>query len=229
MGRGIVIVTGAFGILGKCVADFFESNGDKVARIDYAPVPEGAPGTLLGGVDLTRADAAQRALEQITGELGQPTALVNIAGGFTYETLAEGSPESWSNMFRMNALTAVTMCSVCLPALTSQAGAAIVNVGAAATAKAGAGMGAYTASKSAVKRLTESLAAELAGSDVTVNAVLPTIIDTPSNRKDMPDADVSEWVQPSAIAEVIAFLTSPAARCINGASIELSRGTGPAG
>ena len=147
---------------------------------------------------------------------GKPSILVNIAGGFVWETLADGGPSTWERMFRINALTAVTTCKVLLPTLSEQAGAAIINIGAAAAGKADMGMGAYTASKAAVAKLTESLAAELADKDVTVNAVLPTIIDTATNRADMPDADFSSWVRAKDIAQVIAFLASDGARSITG-------------
>ncbi len=225
MAKRVIIVTGAFGILGAAVARRFEADGDNVARIDYAPVPEGTPGLAIGGVDLADTAQARTAFEEVRQKLGTPSILVNVAGGFTWETLEDGGPDTWQRMFRMNALTAVTMCRTALPDLTSQAGAAIVNIGAAAAAKAEAGMGAYAASKGAVARLTESLAAEVAGSDLTVNAVLPTILDTPTNRKDMPDADFTQWVRPEDVADVIAFLASPAARCITGACLPVSRGT----
>lgn len=220
-----VIVTGAFGHLGSAVADHFEARGDKVARIDFAPAPAGSPAHHIGGVDLADCDAASAAIAAVCREIGAPDVLVNIAGGFIWETLAEGSLASWERMFRMNALTAATTCKIALPLLADRRGAAIVNIGAAAAGRADAGMGAYTASKAAVARLTESLAAELAGSDVTVNAILPTIIDTPANRRDMPDADFSAWVRPQDIALVAEFLASPAARSISGASIPVSRGT----
>lgn len=219
-----IIVTGAFGHLGSAVADHFEALGDRVARIDYAAAPEGAPAHHIGGVDLADGDAAHAAFRAACDRFGPPSVLVNIAGGFVWETLADGGPATWEKMFRINALTAATMCKVALPVLAEQDGAAIVNIGAAAAGKADAGMGAYAASKAAVARLTESLAAELAGKDVTVNAVLPTIIDTPANRKDMPDADTANWVSPAEIAKVIAFLASAGARCISGASIPVSRG-----
>lgn len=103
--------------------------------------------------------------------------------------------------------------------------ACIVNIGANAALKAAAGMGGYTASKTGVHRLTESLAEELRGSGVTVNAILPTIIDTPANRAEMPNSDFSEWVRPEAIADIVLFLSSPAARAITGALIPVSRGT----
>ena len=109
-----------------------------------------------------------------------------------------------------------------MPALI--AAGRVINIGAGAAVKAGMGMGSYAASKSGVHRLTEALAEELAGTSVTVNAILPSIIDTPTNRKDMPDADTSQWVQPAAVADVILFLASPAARSITGALIPVTRG-----
>ena len=226
MSSRIVVVTGAFGVLGRAVADRFEAGGDRVARIDYAPAPAGAPSHHIGGVDISRLAAAEDAVAAITAELGNPSVLVNVAGGFIWQTLADGGPDDWQRMYMMNTLTAVTMCKLLAPTLAKADSAAIINIGAAAAAKADAGMGAYAASKAGVARLTESLAAELANQGVTVNAVLPTILDTPTNRADMPDADFSQWVRPTDIAEVIYFLASPGARCITGASIPAARGTG---
>lgn len=219
-----VVITGAFGVLGSAVSDHLETLGCTVVRLDYAPSPRDVAGW-IGGVDLTDTAAAKAAWDQVLAETGTPSALVNIAGGFVWETLGEDGPATWERMFRMNTLTTVTMCTVAMETLKGQPGAAVVNIGAAAAAKADAGMGAYAASKAGVARLTESLAAELGDDDVTVNAVLPTIIDTPTNRADMPDADFSEWVSPEDIARVIAFLISNEARAITGASIPVSRGT----
>lgn len=221
-----VVVTGGFGVLGRAVAAAFRENGDRVARIDFASQAADAnPGGLdLGGVDLTDAAQAAAAVAGITDAMGGIAVLVNVAGGFVWEPLGEGAPEAWARMFAMNATTCVTMTAAALPTLKSMPGAAIVNIGAGSALVAGAGMGAYAASKQAVHKLTESLSAELAGSDCTVNAVLPSIIDTPTNRADMPDADWSQWVQPDALAKVILFLASPAARSISGALIPVSRG-----
>lgn len=221
-----VVVTGGYGVLGRAVAAAFRENGDRVARIDFAPQAADAnPGGIdLGRVDLTDAAQAAAAVAEITDAMGGIAVLVNVAGGFVWEPLGEGAPETWARMFAMNATTCVTMTAAALPTLKSMPGAAIVNIGAGSALVAGAGMGAYAASKQAVHKLTESLAAELAGSDCTVNAVLPSIIDTPTNRADMPDADWSQWVQPDALARVIVFLASPAARAISGALIPVSRG-----
>lgn len=221
-----IIVTGGFGILGRAVAEAFAAKGDRVARVDFAPpLAEPLAGGLdIGGVDLTDADSAAKVVADIVAAFGSVDVVVNIAGGFTWETLSNGDISTWSRMFAMNTLTTATMIKAALPELEKATAARIINIGAAGAVTAGAGMGAYAASKGAVHRLTESLAAEVADKDMTVNAILPTIIDTPANRADMPDADFASWVQPAAIADVILFLASPAARAINGALIPVSRG-----
>jgi NAD(P)-dependent dehydrogenase (short-subunit alcohol dehydrogenase family) len=225
-----VIVTGGFGVLGQAVSEAFARAGDKVARIDFAPNAAQAVGGALdfGGVDLTDPAATQAALDRVVAAHGGIDVLVNVAGGFTWETLADGSLESWAKMQAMNLQTNTTITKLALPALktagATSAGGRIVNIGAGAAIKAATGMGAYAASKAGVHRLTEALADELAGSGITVNAILPSIIDTPINRKEMPDADFSQWVRPEAAAEVILFLASPAARAVTGALIPVTRG-----
>ena len=224
-----IIVTGGFGILGQAVAQAFAGAGDKVARIDLAAeAVAGAPdpaGCLdLGAIDLTDAAATAAALDQVVAAHGGIDVLVNIAGGFTWETLDGGNLATWAKMQAMNLTSNVTITRLALPQLGKSTAGRIVNIGAGAAIKAAAGMGAYAAAKSGVHRLTEALAEEMASQGVTVNAVLPSIIDTPSNRADMPDADHSTWVQPAAIADVILFLASPAARAITGALIPVTRG-----
>lgn len=221
-----IIVTGGFGVLGQAVAQAFTAAGDQVARIDFAPEPrEAIAGALdLGGVDLTQAAATAIALDKVIAAQGGIDVLVNIAGGFAWETLAGGSVATWAKMQAMNLTSNVTITQLALPHLGRSHAGRIVNIGAGAAIRAGMGMGAYAASKSGVHRLTEALAEELAPAGVTVNAVLPSIIDTPANRADMPDADFSSWVQPAAIADVILFLASPAARAITGALIPVTRG-----
>jgi NAD(P)-dependent dehydrogenase (short-subunit alcohol dehydrogenase family) len=175
-------------------------------------------------VDITDPAAAAEAVAACVARFGGVDVLVNVAGGFVWQTLADGGPQTWARMFAINVTTAVTMTQAALPHLLARPGAAIINIGAGAATRAAAGMGAYAAAKSGIARLTESLAEELRGHDITVNAVLPSIIDTPANRADMPDADFATWVKPEALADVILFLASPAARAISGASIPVTRG-----
>lgn len=157
-------------------------------------------------------------MQTVRATLGSIDVLVNIAGGFRWQTLEQGDVEEWDAMFAINLKTAVVSTKLALPALLESPAGRIINVGAGAAARpAGAGMGAYTASKAGVHKLTESLAEELKDRGVTVNAVLPGTIDTPRNRADMPNADFSRWVRPEAIAAVIAFLASEQAGAVTGA------------
>jgi NAD(P)-dependent dehydrogenase (short-subunit alcohol dehydrogenase family) len=151
--------------------------------------------------------------------------LVNVAGGFRWETLEAGDVETWDQLYTMNLRTAVVCSKAVLPAMIERGAGRIINIGAAAAARGGAGMGAYAASKAGVQRLTESLSEELKDRGITVNAILPGTIDTPRNRADMPDADFTRWVQPRTIAGVIVFLASDAASAITGASIPVLGGS----
>ena len=215
MSQSHIIVTGASGSLGAAVSRHLTTEGWAVTGVDYADTPRMFDGfeMFYGGVDLT--DSAQA--QSVADKLGQIDGLVNVAGGFVWETVMDGSADTWEKMWGINLKTCLNMCTAVVPKLSSTG--AIVNVGAAATARAEAGMASYTASKSAVARLTEGLAAELAEGGRRVNAVLPTIIDTAINRTDMPDADFSQWVKPEDLAQVIGFLVSPAAAGVHGALI----------
>ena len=224
----IAVVTGAFGVLGSAVARAFAAHGYRVALLDMAVDPPaalveelGQTHLLIGGVDLGQLEAARKAIAAVAMRFGGIDALVNVAGGFCWELLQDGEVETWDELYAINLRTAVASCKAALPALLERGRGRIVNVGAGAAARAGAGMGAYAASKSGVERLTEALAAELRDQGVTVNAVLPGIIDTPRNRADMPDADYSRWVAPEAIADVIVFLASDAARAVTGAAVRV--------
>jgi NAD(P)-dependent dehydrogenase (short-subunit alcohol dehydrogenase family) len=220
-----VIVTGGFGALGQVVAKAFADRGDKVARVDFAPsAPSPLPGALdIGGIDLTDAKATQAVLDQVVAVHGGIDVLINIAGGFTWETLEDGSLDSWARMQAMNVMTAATITKLALPHLKNSAQGRVINMGAGGAVKADMGMGAYAASKAGIHKLTEALAVELMGTSVTVNAILPSIIDTPTNRKDMPDADPKGWVTPQGIADVMLFLASPASGAVTGALIPATR------
>lgn len=211
-----IIVTGAAGILGGAVARHLAKLGNEVIGFDIAERADDFPGTFIGSVDLTCETSAGAAVAQV----GWPVqGLACIAGGFVWETVRDGSVENWDRLYSMNVRTALVACRAVLPAMS--AGGSIVTIGAAATLKAGAGMGAYTASKSGVARLTEALAEELKGV-VRVNAVLPSIIDTPANRADMGEADADKWVAPLELAKVIAFLLSGDASAVTGALIPVT-------
>ena len=223
MNGKVVVVTGALGALGKVVAETALARGARVAGIDYAPAQSPAtPDRLeLGGVDLTDAAQARRAIDSAASHFGKLDALINIAGGFAFETVADGDPKTWQRMYALNVTTALNASRAAIPHLTASNAARIVNVGAMGALQAGAGMGAYAASKAGVHRLTEALAAEQKGK-ITVNAVLPSIIDTAANRASMPNADFAKWVTPQELAEVILFLASDAASAITGALLPVN-------
>ncbi|GBH32250.1 SDR family NAD(P)-dependent oxidoreductase [Sphingobium xenophagum] len=218
---GIVAVTGAAGALGSKTVETLAAGGWTVVGIDLGEVASDGVALALGGVDLTDEAAVGVAAARIEKELGRLDGLVNIAGGFSWETVADGSVATWDRLYAMNVRTALIASRALLPMLRASEGA-IVNIGAAASVKAGVGMGAYAASKSGVARLTEALAEELKEEGVRVNAILPSIIDTPANRADMPDADVAKWVSPAQLAGVVAFLLSSDAMPITGALIPVT-------
>ena len=219
----VIVVTGALGALGRVVVETALTRGARVAGIDYSASHGAATKDRidLGGVDLSDSAQARKAIDAAAAHFGKLDALVNIAGGFTYETVAEGDIKSWQRMHALNLLTALNASQAALPHLLKSPAARIVNIGAMGALQAGAGMGPYAASKAGVHRLTEALAAEYKGR-ITVNAVLPSTIDTAANRADMPKSDFSKWVRPQELAEVILFLVSDAASAVTGALIPVA-------
>lgn len=215
-----VVVTGGLGALGRRVGAVLAGRGARVVLVDRAPhaAIDGVV-AVVGDVDLADAACAAAAFESAARSLGGMDALVNLAGGFSWEKIADGQVETWDRLYAMNLRTAVVACQQALPHLTKAQDGCIVNVGALAAQKAGMGMGAYAASKAGVASLTEALAEEFKDRSLRVNAVLPSILDTPANRADMPDADASRWVTPDALANVIAFLLSTDALAVTGACI----------
>ncbi|KQW83151.1 SDR family NAD(P)-dependent oxidoreductase [Brevundimonas sp. Root1279] len=222
MSDRVIVVTGGHGALGRAVVEAALADGLKVAIIDHAAGQSAPEGALeLGGVDLTDPASAAKAIDAVVAHFGRLDALLNIAGGFTWQTTDDADP-AWEKMFALNLKTALNASRAALPHLKASEEGRIVNVGANGGLKAAAGMGAYAAAKSGVHRLTEGLAEELKKTSVTVNAVLPSILDTAQNRADMPDADPKKWVQPSDLARVMLFLASPESRAITGALVPVT-------
>jgi NAD(P)-dependent dehydrogenase (short-subunit alcohol dehydrogenase family) len=218
----VLVVTGSDGALGQAVAATLSAYGARLALLDHlqtaaGPQPSGA--VRYGGIDLTLEEAARSAMAQIAKDAGGLDGLINVAGGFRWEKLAADSLDAWDEMYKLNLRTAVNSCHAALPYLLKSGKGRIVNVGAMGAVKAAAGMGPYAASKAGVAQLTEALAAELKDQHITVNAILPSTLDTPRNRLDMPKADFARWVAPNEAAEVIAFLVSDEARAVTGALI----------
>lgn len=223
----VVVVTGGFGQLGQATAQVAKALGAQVALVDASGeaknLPDDLAGSMLvGSVDLADAAQASAAMARIVEQCGRIDALINVAGTFRWETITDGDPATWDFLYRINVRTALVASKAALPHLKASQGGRIVNIGAGAANRAGLGMGAYAASKAGVARLTESLAEEMKDQGITVNAILPSIIDTPQNRQDMPDADFTRWVQPVEIANTIAFLISDLGRAITGALIPVS-------
>lgn len=220
MNGTVIVVTGALGALGRSVAEIALSRGARVAGIDHAQaqIPATDDRIELGGVDLTDAGEAKTAIDSVAAHFGRLDALINIAGGFAFATSAEGDDTVWQRMYAQNVLTALHASRAAIPHLVRSNAGRIVNIGAMGALQAGAGMGPYAASKAGVHRLTEALAAEWKGR-ITVNAVLPSTIDTAANRASMPKAEFDKWVTPAELAETILFLASDAASGVTGALI----------
>lgn len=201
-----IAVTGAFGALGAVVMKAVTAAGASAAGI-----PKGA--------DISDASVAETTVRAIAQQLGGLDAIVNIAGAFRWGKVADTDPAIWDAMHRTNLMTAVNATRAALP-LMGPIGR-VICIGAAGATKAGAGMGPYAASKAGVAKFTEALAAEVKDRNITVNAILPSTIDTAANRADMPKADFSRWVQPEQIADLIVFLLSDRASAISGALIPI--------
>ena len=225
----VVIITGAAGNLGRAVAQAFRTAGAKLVLVDRAadrlprlfPNLVDSPDHIMAtSVDMTDAHAVEATVEEAIKRFGQVDVLVNTVGGYRAGSpVHETSFETWDFMLDLNARTVFTASRATIPHMLRQGSGCVVSVAARAALKGGAKMSAYSASKSAVVRLTESMAAELKKDGINVNCVLPGTIDTPQNRQAMPTANFSRWVKPEAIADVILFLASDAARAVQGAAI----------
>ena len=215
----LVVVTGGLGILGHAITQVANDMGAVVALIDRVEPRDASHGAALvvNGIDLADPASAKSAFQHIANQLGPVHALMNVAGAFAWNKVVDGGLDAWTDMYRANVLSAVGASIAVLDHMAS--GGAIINVAASATTRAAAGMGAYTAAKSGVLRLTESLADELKPRGIRVNSVSPTILDTPRNRADMPDADPSKWLQPSDLARTMLWLASSESTALTGANL----------
>lgn len=219
-----VVITGAAGSLGRAVADAFGDAGAQLAlldiREDILQEIYGQRGAVLIAVDLTDPGSVEAAVEKVVTQLGGIDVLANIAGGFTMgPRVHETELKDWDTMLDLNARSVFLTCRATLPHMLAHDGGKIVNIAARVAVAGKANMAPYSVSKTAVARLTESLAAEYRADNINVNCIMPGTIDTPANRRDMPDADFSNWVPPSALADVVLFLCSDAARAIHGACV----------
>lgn len=213
-----IIITGGAGILGQGVARVAEAQGADVVLLDVVTDTQGLVGDLMQ-VDLADITNLTACFEQI----GDFDVLANIAGGFAMgPKVYETEDELWDAMFNINVTTLRRVLTVAVPRLLARGRGSVINVGALGALKGAGNMGAYLASKSVVMRLTESISEEVKAAGVNVNAVLPTIIDTPRNREDMPSVDPANWVDPEDLGQVICFLGSDAAKAVHGALVPVN-------
>ncbi len=223
----VIIVTGAAGNVGSALAKLLASRGARVAAVDtvkdrldaVVSALDGGGHLALSAYDLTDPAAAAALLAPVHSVCGRLDGVGTTVGGFAMAKLADAGLDQWDAMFTLNVKTTWNIYRAAVPALRQSGGGALVGIGSAAGLRGSAEMAAYRATQSAVMRLTESLADELRGDRIRVNAILPTTIDTPQNRAAMPGADTSRWVKPSEVAEAMAFLLSGAASGVTGARL----------
>jgi NAD(P)-dependent dehydrogenase (short-subunit alcohol dehydrogenase family) len=225
----VVMITGAAGNLGVAVTHAFWQAGAQLVLVDRTPArlpklyPELAASTthlFAPPTDVTDASSVAAMMTEIEQRHGRIDVLVNTAGGYRAGTPLHATPLAEADfMFGLNARSVFVMCQAVIPLMLRQGYGKIINTASRAALSGAANQAAYSASKSAIVRLTESMAEELKDIGINVNCVLPGLIDTPPNRAAMPNADFSRWVAPAAIADVILFLASEQARAINGAAI----------
>ena len=227
----VIMVTGAAGHLGSAVLALLAMKGARLVAADRtASRLEEVMGALsdpsrhlhAGSIDFFDSRACAALAEEAVNRFGRVDGLVSTVGTFAMASLEAADADHWDLLYRVNVITTLNLCRAVVPAMRAAGRGSIVTIGAAAAARAGKSTGAYAAAKSAVLRLTESLADEFKGEGIRANCVLPGTIDTPPNRAAMPKADSSRWASPEEVAEVIAFLLSDAALGITGAGVPVT-------
>ncbi|SPA02269.1 3-oxoacyl-(acyl-carrier-protein) reductase FabG [Cupriavidus taiwanensis] len=220
-----VLITGAGGNLGYAVASAFAEEGAKLVLFDRNPskLGEFEGSHMVCGVDLVNQSDVSENVRAAVERFGQIDVVCNLAGGFSMGSpVHESSEDDIEHLLDLNVRTLLNVVRAVAPSMIGNGGGRFINVGANSAAKGVGLMSGYCATKDMVARITESMSAELRDSNINVNAVLPSIIDTPENRSAMPDADHDRWVKPRALADVIQFLASDAARAIHGALIPVT-------
>ncbi|MDX2041374.1 MAG: SDR family NAD(P)-dependent oxidoreductase [Acidobacteriota bacterium] len=222
----VVAITGAAGNLGMAIGKSFAAAGASLAFIDRSPgkladaFSESAGHFIASPTDVTDPNSVTASIAEIIARFGRIDALINTAGGYRAGTPLHETPiGDWEFMLNLNARSVFVMCQATIPHMLKQGYGKIINISSRAALAGDAYHAAYSVSKTAVVRLTESMAGELKDAGLNVNCVMPGLIDTPQNRAAMPDSDFTKWVAPESIADVILFLASDGARAINGAAI----------
>jgi len=217
----VVMITGALGGLGQTVTEAFSRAGSKVVVVGRE-LPEKLPEGMLGiPADVTDEAQVQRLVTEAVRKTTRIDCLINLVGGFAMGRLAETEVSVWSQMLSLNLTSAFLLSREASRLMTKQGSGRIIHMAARAAVDPFPGASGYIVSKSGLLALIKVLALELAGSGVKVNGVLPTTIDTPANRQNMPDADPNQWVKPEAIAALLVFLASDEAEALNGALIPI--------
>jgi NAD(P)-dependent dehydrogenase (short-subunit alcohol dehydrogenase family) len=225
----VVLIAGGTGGLGRAVSQAFLVEGARVIvtyrnkrEFDELKKIAGVAGSqLVGGeVDVTDQAAVQQFISTIARENGHVDCLVNTVGAYAGGVkLWETDPDVFDQQLKLNLISGYVLSRAVVPLMLKQQSGAIVSVASKAAVDHAAGAAAYAASKAAAVAMMDSLAADLKGSGVRVNSILPSIIDTPANRKAMPGAEFARWPKPEDIARVILFLCGDDARVIHGAAI----------
>jgi NAD(P)-dependent dehydrogenase (short-subunit alcohol dehydrogenase family) len=225
-----VLVTGGTGALGRAIVERFVSAGLRV-HVPWIVEQEKqelerALGASVSNVKFERCSVtSEEEVAVLFRETGPVEILANIVGGFVYAPLEKTDVATWQKMFDLNVTSAFLCCRAAVAGMKERRWGRIINVSSGPALNHGAAnMSAYAASKAAVLNFSESLAKELVQCGVTVNALVPSVIDTPANRKAEPGADTSRWLKPEEIAGVVEFLASDAAAVVNGSAVNLTRG-----